>query len=142
MNVHGRVQSSTIITNVWGSADFGGMKCGSKDMYAGLAEGTVYTDKRAKVSVRGQYGPHAKKGGTNLRLPRRGHQKSHSQRRSLCDGQLALRLTMVSGAVPKPGWTFRTTAGRAAGFVSRVLNATTRLNPRWRTIDPAAVRLA
>ncbi len=54
MNVQGRVQSSTIITNVWGSADFGGMKWGSKDMYDGLAEGTVYTDRRAKVSTRGR----------------------------------------------------------------------------------------
>lgn len=51
-NVHGRVQSNTIITSVCGRAVRGGKKCGNSDVYEGDAEGTVYTERRAIVSKR------------------------------------------------------------------------------------------
>jgi hypothetical protein len=51
--VQGRVQSSTIMTAVWGRADWGCKKCDKRAVYEGEDEGTVYTDKRARISACG-----------------------------------------------------------------------------------------
>lgn len=54
-NDQGRVQSNTIITRVCERDCRGGKKWGSKEVYEEDAEGTVYTDKRARVSVEQRY---------------------------------------------------------------------------------------
>ena len=51
MKDQGRVQSKAINTRVCGREVRGGTKWGSNALYEGAEEGTVYTDRRARVSV-------------------------------------------------------------------------------------------
>lgn len=48
---HGRVQSRTIRIRAWGREVRGGRKCGRRDKCEGEEDGTVYTERRARVSA-------------------------------------------------------------------------------------------
>lgn len=51
MNDHGRVQSRIMRTSACGREVRGGRNCGRRDRCEGEEDGTVYTERRARVSV-------------------------------------------------------------------------------------------
>ena len=93
---HGRVQSSTTTTAVWGKGDCGSRKCDTRAAYEGADGGTVNTDNRARMmqyagvnGVRDAF--MGDKGMKDLLLPHRIHRPSHILRQSMCVAHLVLR---------------------------------------------------
>jgi hypothetical protein len=126
-NVHGRVQSSTITTAVWGRADCGGKKCDTRDVYEDAEEGTVYTDNRARISARRsgesecRRGPPSK-GQTDLLLLRHVHRPSHILMRNLCVARPCCRRQLVFGGGQRRGCSCQLKAGREQGHSLLVSN--------------------
>ena len=122
-NVHGRVQSSTITTAVCGRADCGCRKCGTRAVYEGADEGTVYTDNRARISVNVIRDALMRiKWTKDLLLPRRVRRPSRILRQSLCVARLFLHPLVVFGEEQRQGCSFQLMADQVRGHFLLVLS--------------------